>query len=276
VSVPLPAHLPDLALALADAARSETLPRAAAALPVTDKGEGSFDPVTEADRAAEAAMRALLVERVPGHGIVGEEHGTTPTEGAWRWVLDPIDGTRAFVAGFPTWTTLVGLLHRDRPVLGLIDAPAARRRWCAWTVALDDGTPPGLRATWDEASPPTRVRPCRGLQAATLSTTDPALFTSPARRAAWQALSARCRTRRLGGDALAYALLASGRVDLVVECGLQPYDIAALVPVVEAAGGVITTWSGGPPLTDDTLIAAGDARVHVEALAVLRATGAAP
>lgn len=243
---------------LADAARGVTLPHFRSGLAVDDKRPGNFDPVTQADRDAETAMRAILARELPNHGIIGEEHGTDASESPWDWVLDPIDGTRAFISGFPTWVTLIGLRHRGVPLFGLIDAPATGDRWIGG---------PGLGA-----APSTRR--CASLSEATLATTSAEHFWRvQSDRAAWDALCARSRLRRYGGDGLAYGLLAEGHIDAVIEHGLQLYDFAAVIPVVEGAGGVITGWDGGDPLRGH-LVAAGDARVHAEILEVLRATGA--
>lgn len=255
--IAVPNALVQLAHRLADAARTETLPRFRTALDVHDKAAGAFDPVTVADREAERVMRELLAAEVPEHGILGEEHGERTSDSPWRWVLDPIDGTRAYIAGFPTWVTLVGLCYQDQPVYGIIDGPASDDRWAGG---------PSL--------PASEVRACPDLSQAVLSTTNPELFRSGPQGAAWQALCARSRLRRYGGDGYAYGLLASGVVDAVVESGLKAVDVVAVIPVVQAAGGVITGWDGGDPLRGH-MVAAGDRRVHAQILEVLAACGAA-
>ena len=254
----VPDELVALAHRLADAARAETVPRFRTALAVDDKADVGFDPVTLADRSAEAAMRALLQTEVPEHGIVGEEHGTAAGASEWRWILDPVDGTRAFIAGFPTWVTLIGLFRGEEPAYGLIDAPATDDRWAG---GLGRPMRPG-------------VRPCADLASAVISTTSAELFRTPGTRAGWQALCARTRLRRYGGDGYAYGLLAAGHLDGIVEFGLQLYDVAAVIPVVRAAGGQITGWDGGSPVRGH-VVASGDPRVHDQILEVLRATGAA-
>jgi myo-inositol-1(or 4)-monophosphatase len=265
---PVPDRWLALASALADAATAQTWRRFRTGLAVDDKRPAAgFDPVTEADREAEAAMRRLLAERAPDHGVVGEEHGSVVGTAPWTWVLDPIDGTRAFIAGFPTWTTLIGLLHEGEPVAGIIEAPATGERWTGVV---------GVGTTWTRAgrSEPARVRRCARLADAVLSTTNAELFRTAPERDAWDTLCDRTRLRRYGGDGYAYGLVASGTLDLVVELGLAPYDVVGPIAVVRAAGGIATAWDGGPAADGGTLIAAGDPRVHAEALALLRAAGA--
>ena len=225
---------------LALAARDETLPRFRQALAVENKKEGTaFDPVTEADREAEAVIRTLIEARYPGHGILGEEHGEKPGEGPFRWVLDPVDGTRAFVCGVPSWTTLIALEYEGRPVVGVIDQP--------WTGEMFIGAA-GAKLHDDRAARALRVSGETGLAQARLSTTDPRAGQcfSDAEAAAFAAVAGQVRLTRFGLDACAYALLAAGHFDLVIEAGLQHYDAAALVPVVEQAGGIVTDWTGKP------------------------------
>ena len=254
-------ELEELAEALADAAAAETLPRFRQGVAVSGKESTSgFDPVTEADRAAEGAMRSLIRARFPSHGIVGEEHGTEETGSRWTWVLDPIDGTRAFISGFPTWGTLIGLLRDGEPVLGVIDQPWTGERWV--------GTPSGTRYRCRGVDGVARCRPCAGLGEASLSATSPEIFATPEERAVWSELTAKTRIRKWGGDCYGYAMVASGHLDLVVEAGLALYDIAAVIPVIRGAGGIVTTWSGAPVRAGGCVIAAGDPAVHREALAV--------
>jgi myo-inositol-1(or 4)-monophosphatase len=259
-----------LLLDLEQAAAAESLPRFGTALRVDDKGGFDLDPVTEADRTTEAALRQLLHERVPDHGVLGEEFAATPTSGSYTWVLDPIDGTRAFIAGFPTWVTLIALVERGVPVVGSISAPATATSWRGGV---------GPNGRWAERQTPSgtfpiRVRPCADLAGAIASTTSPELFHGPAADV-WATLCAQTRLRRYGGDGYAYGNLASGLVDLVMENQLQPYDIAAVVAVVRGAGGVATAWDGGDPLGGSgTLLACGDERLHAQVLALIQAYGA--
>ena len=224
---------------------------------VDDKADAS--PVTIADREVESAMRAILAAEVPDHGILGEEHGQTNCDAEWVWVLDPIDGTAAFITGKPSFGTLIALAHRGRPVLGIIDQAFTNERWLGAA-----GRPTTLNGV------PASVRACPDLAHAYAFTTAPELFC-PQTRPGWDRLAAGVKRVRYGCDCYAYALLASGFVDVVVEAGLKPYDYAALVPVIEGAGGVMTDWSGNPLTiaSDGRVCAAGDARVHEAALRVL-------
>ena len=228
-----------------------------AKLDVIRKGDES--PVTQADRQAEAAIRQLLNREVPDHGIIGEEHGSERTGADYVWVLDPLDGTRAFVVGKPTFGTLIALAYKGRPVLGLIDMPILGEQWIGAT---------GHATTWN--GEPARTRSCDSLANAWINTTTPEMFrgrqVSGFERV--RAASAGCN---YGGDCYGYGLVASGCLDLTIEASMQSYDFMALVPVVEGAGGHITDWSGAPlSLTGDgTVLAAGDARVHAEAIALL-------
>jgi len=254
---PVPTEFVALAERLADAARPIIRRYFRTPFAIDDKDDSS--PVTIADREAEAAMRTLIQEAFPQHGILGEEHGRHNVDADWVWVLDPIDGTKAFITGKPCFGTLVALAHRGRPVLGLIDQAITDERWRG-----GDGLPTTLNGA------PVRVRACPELAKAYAYTTGPEYFDA-ATRPAWDRIAAKVKLPRYGADCYAYALLATGCVDLVVEAGLKPYDYAALVPVIENAGGIATDWRG-QPLTiasDGRVCAAGDARVHAEALAVL-------
>ena len=243
---------------LADAAGSAILPHFRQSIAVHDKaGQDDFDPVTEADRAGEAAMRRLIEDRFPDHGIVGEEFDDKPSASGLSWVLDPIDGTRAFICGLPLWGTLIALADGGRPVLGVVDQPYLKERFV------------GMGASATLNGRPLRTRACGDLGQAALSTTGIAWFT-PAEQAAFLAVEARARLTRYGYDCYAYCMVAHGFLDLVVEAGLQPYDIQALIPIIEGAGGVVTDWSGGDAAGGGQIIAAGDRRVHAQALEVLR------
>ena len=217
-------------------------------------------PVTRADREAEAAMRALLIAESPRDGIIGEEEGTRAGESGRQWVLDPIDGTRAFIAGRPIFGTLIALLEDGWPVLGVIDQPILKERWLGVT---------GRPTLFNGA--PARTRRCRGLDQALLATTSPALFADDELHA-FEHLDGAVMSTVLGGDCYNYACLASGHLDIVVESQLKLYDFAALIPVVEGAGGVMCDWQGDPLHAGSRgdVIAAGDpARVEeiLEALA---------
>ncbi|MEO5373031.1 MAG: histidinol-phosphatase [Alphaproteobacteria bacterium] len=229
---------------------------------IEDKEDAS--PVTIADREAEQAMRRLIAEAAPDHGIIGEEFGRERGDAEWVWVLDPIDGTQAFITGKPSFGTLIALAHGGRPVLGIIDQPITGERWIGGL-----GRPTTLNGA------PVAVRGCASLGAAYLYTTSPHLFPDP-EKAAFGRLEAEVKLSRFGADCYAYALLATGFVDLVAECGLKVYDHAALVAVIEAAGGIVTDWAGAPLglVSNVCVLAAGDRRCHDLARGIL--SGALP
>ncbi|MBV9841817.1 MAG: histidinol phosphate phosphatase [Sphingomonadaceae bacterium] len=246
-----------LAQALADAAGAAIRPHFRSGFAVEQKGDRS--PVTVADRAAEAAMRAILAARVPTDGIIGEEYGREREEAARLWVLDPIDGTRSFVAGRAIFGALIALIEDGVPVLGVIDQPIAGERWLGAV-----GRPTTLNGA------PVRCRPCAALGDAHLATTGPSYFGAEG-WAAYGRASAAARDLLWGGDCYNYALLASGHLDLVIEEGLKLYDFAALVPVVEGAGGRMVDWRGAPLglASEGRVIAASDARLIDPAIAAL-------
>ena len=251
----------DFACELADAARRITLAGAQAALPCEDKNAGGvFDPVTEADREAERAMRALIEARFPDHGIYGEELAARPAQGPHAWSLDPIDGTRAFICGMPCWTTLIALLEESEPVVGLIDVPRLDERYVGTTDAAWLISPGGRN--------PLAVSVCTDLSQARLSTTDPYLFEG-AEAEGFERLRKSARLTRYGYDAYAYARLAAGWIDLVAESGLSPHDLNALVPVVRGAGGVIGNWQGGEDLGAGQVLAAANCSLFEQAVATL-------
>jgi histidinol phosphatase-like enzyme (inositol monophosphatase family) len=261
---PSPEELHDLQAfteRLCAAAARETVPRFRMGGTVEDKGAGrAFDPVTEADRAAERALRALIEAAYPSHGIHGEELGVRPAEGPYEWTLDPVDGTRAFICGLPLWTTLIALSFEGRPIIGVIDQPYLGERYL--------GAPDGAEYRRGSVRRPLKSRPCARLADAAISTTDPFLFDG-AETGGFEQVRRAARLARYGCDAYAYAMVAAGQLDLVVEAGLKPYDVRALGPVVEGAGGVLTDWRGEPAWDGGQVIAAGDARVHAEALIAL-------
>jgi len=246
-----------LANALADAARPIVGRYFRTAVAIDDKTDNS--PVTIADREAETAMRDLLTHHVPEHGVFGEEHGAVRTDAEYVWVLDPIDGTKAFITGLPIFGTLVALLHHGKPVLGIIDQPILKERWMG--VA-------GERSTFN--GQPISVRACPSLDRAYMYSTAPIMFPG-AYAGPHEALTRKVKLFRWGGDCYAYGLLAAGHVDLVVEASLKLYDFAALVPVIKGAGGLITDWHGREldMHADGSVLAAGDAAVHRAASAVL-------
>ncbi len=247
-----------LALACADAAGKAIARHFRQPVAVDTKADAT--PVTIADRDAEIAMRLLIEDAFPDHGIIGEEMGRTNPDAALTWVLDPIDGTKSFITGKPTFGTLVALASDGVPIIGIIDQPISKERWIGVT---------GRDSLFSGA--PCRVRPCPALADAVLYTTSPHLF-SDEEGVAFHRLRKQVRHALYGGDCYSYGLMAAGFADIVVEAGLKPFDYAALVPVIEGAGGVITGWDG-KPLTlssDGCVVAAGDARVHEAALKALR------
>jgi inositol-phosphate phosphatase/L-galactose 1-phosphate phosphatase/histidinol-phosphatase len=229
-----------------------------APIPVDYKADES--PVTIADREAEGVMRDLIRSRFPEHGIEGEEFASERGEAELVWNLDPIDGTKAFLVGRPTFGTLISLLRRGSPVLGIIDQPISHERWVG--VLGEPSTCNGSAI---------RVRSCPDLEQAVLSTTSPQMFKAAEEQAAFARLARAVKFPVYGGDCYAYGLLAMGFADLVVEADLDLHDFAALVPVIEGAGGVITDWQGQVlgRNSDGRVIAAGDRRVHARALALL-------
>lgn len=252
-----------VAHAMADAAQAVTLAKFRLAGQVDNKASGpDYDPVTEADRGAEQAMRAVLAELRPDDGIFGEEYGQSEGSTGWTWVLDPIDGTRAFVAGLPSWTTLIGLVDTENDaVFGLIDQPVLGERY------FGDVTGAYLQTKLGETE--ISVSDCTDLREAVISTTDPFIMT-PAEQGAWTHLRHTSQIIRYGLDAYAYARLAAGSIDLVAESGLAPYDTAALIPIVRGAGGLACNWRGEPAKPGGQLVCAASQGVLDDALISLR------
>lgn len=249
---------------LADVAAEVTLRHFRSNLAVDNKlSAGEFDPVTIADRDAEAAIRALIKKDQPDHGILGEEHGTEMGESPIHWVLDPIDGTRSFISGVPLWGTLIAMNDGVKPAIGIMDQPYLGERYVG---APAIGKAELIR---QGKSLPLKTRECTSLSEAILGCTDPVIFAAPGERDAFDAVSNKTRLTRFGGDCYFYCLVAAGLIDLVIEAALAPYDIQALIPIIEAAGGKITSWDGSDPQQGGRVIAAGDARVHAEALEIL-------
>ena len=263
---PTAAQVIATAHAMADAARAACLPWfRATGLTADNKAAGGFDPVTQADRAAEQAMRAVLAELRPDDAIIGEEFGVTPGTSGLTWVLDPVDGTRAFLAGTPTWGVLIGLADAQGPLFGIIDQPyIGERFWGGLGTA-------GMRGP--QGTGELQVRGSRPLDDAILFTTFPEVGTA-AEGAGFRAVAERVKLVRYGMDCYAYALLAAGQIDLVIEAGLSNYDVQAPIAVIEAAGGIVTDWQGGPAHEGGRILAAAGAAQHAAALAILRAVPA--
>jgi histidinol phosphatase-like enzyme (inositol monophosphatase family) len=252
-----------LALRLADAARAAILPifRTASASNPDNKDRTGFDPVTEADRASERVMREIISTTRPDDAIEGEEYGSAAGTSGLTWYLDPIDGTRAFVAGLPSWCVLIGLVKDGKPILGIIDQPWLDERY----VGVGDEAWLDCRG----ARTKLRTRDCQLLTQAVLSTTDPFILTPP-ERGAFEHIRATARLTRYGLDAYAYARLAAGTIDMVTETGLKSHDVAALIPVIEGAGGVVTDWRGQPAQLGGQIVAAANRKILDEALISLR------
>ncbi|OHC77798.1 MAG: histidinol-phosphatase [Rhodospirillales bacterium RIFCSPLOWO2_12_FULL_58_28] len=221
--------------------------------------KADLSPVTAADREAESAMRAVIGEAFPDHGVIGEEHGKIRADAEYVWVLDPIDGTKSFVTGKPLFGTLIALTRNGKPIVGVIDMPALKERWTG-----AEGRP----TLYNDR--PVKARPCSDMAEAWLYATSPQMFTGDDFRA-FERLREKSRSAVYGADCYAYGLLANGTVDIVCEAGLQPYDFCALSPVIKGAGGVFTDWQG-EELTirsNGRVLAAGDRKIHAQALEAL-------
>jgi len=248
--------------ALADAARRETLRYFRSdALNADNKDAAGFDPVTQADRAAEAAMREILARRRPMDGILGEEFENKPSDSGLTWVLDPIDGTRGFLSGTPTWGVLIALSDDTGPQFGLIDQPYIGERFLGGFGAATLTGPHGVS--------PLKARAARPIDKAILYSTFPEVG-APVERAGFEAVSAQVQLTRFGTDCYAYGLLALGQIDLVIEAGLNPYDIHAPIAVIEAAGGIVTNWQGEKAHDGGRVLAAANPQIHAQALAILK------
>ncbi|MGZ8997933.1 MAG: inositol monophosphatase family protein [Allosphingosinicella sp.] len=250
----------DFACLLADAARAVAMSDMRRIATDKNEGVGGFDPVTAADTQAELEMRALIIARYPDHGIAGEELPERPARCGLGWSLDPIDGTRAYICGLPSWTILIALLEQGRPVLGLVDAPALDERYLGYEGSaklIAGGGGQTLHAS-----------NCRHIAEARVATTDPYLFDG-AEAEGFARLRAEARLTRYGYDAYAYARLAGGTIDLVVESGLKPHDHNALIPIVRGAGGVVGNWRGGNDVSGGDLVAAATPELFQQAVALL-------
>ncbi len=251
---------------LADAARAATLPYSRGA-PGADNpaAAGGSDPAPAARAAAEAAIREILAEARPEDGVLGEEFDDKPASSGRTWVVDPIDGTRGFMAGLVNWGVLIALNIGGRAALGALDQPYIGERFIGRF-----GPEPDARLLRGAETRRLRTRACADLAQATLLTTAPELFAPGAEAEAYGRVAEKVRLKRYGTDCYGYAMVAVGSADLVVEAGLRPFDIQALVPIVEAAGGVVTSWDGGRPEAGGRIVASGDKALHAQALERLR------
>ena len=263
MNAPAKTALLEFALRTAEAAGTAILPHFRAALDVEDKGGAKgYDPVTVADHAAEAVIRAEIARAHPDHGIRGEEHGTQRGASKYMWVIDPIDGTRSFILGQMHWATLIALNDGDGPVVGVAHQPYVGETFMGTT---------GGGAHWRRGSEQRalKTRRCRKLSDAVVACTDPKMFVTAAERSAFDRVSTRARLTRWGGDCYAYCLLAMGLIDIVIEASLHAYDVQALMPIIGEAGGVITTWAGERADEGGFVVACGDPALHPEVLALL-------
>ncbi|AGA65106.1 putative monophosphatase protein [Liberibacter crescens BT-1] len=245
---------------LADTAKAETLPRFRKKNAVINKQQSGFDPVTECDRTAEWAIRKIILQEFPDHGILSEEYDSIRLDSENIWVIDPIDGTKAFISGLPLWGTMIGFQYRKKSILGLIDHPFTGERYFA------DGK---SSYYWgQEGNRIIKVRTCSSLSNAIIFTTSPSLF-SPNELEYYRLVENCCILSRYGADCYAYTLLASGYIDLVIEADLKPYDIGAVIPLIEQAGGIITNWKGERAEQGGRILASGSKEVYHEALSIL-------
>ena len=244
---------------LADASGDAIRPLFRTPLPTTDKARADeyYSPVTDADVASEQVMREMIAAAYPDHGILGEEQGGERLDGEYYWCLDPIDGTRSFVVGYPTFGTLIALNHHGTVEIGIMNQPITRERF----VGSTDG------AFFGDQQIATRA--CSAIESAILAFSGPWLFRSKPEKAAVGELAERTMLTMYTGDCYNYCLLAMGRIDLVIEAGLHPHDIQALIPIVEQAGGVVTTWDGGDPAMGGWVVAAGDQALHEQIVPLL-------
>ena len=251
---------------LADAAGAVIRPYFRKRIEIVDKGATGpkpvFDPVTEADRLSEDAMRKLIRTERPKDGILGEERGHEEGESGLTWILDPIDGTRAFITGRHTWGTLIALHDGYAPVLGIIDQPVLGERFIGHDGKAEMVTASGRTKL--------KTRPCGSLSSAVVSTTHPWSYFDRKQRKAFENVCAAGRMSYFGGDCYGYALLAMGFIDVIAEGRLAPWDVAALIPIIEGAGGIVTDWSGKRFELGGNVLACGDARVHKEAVKLLK------
>ncbi|MGB0922195.1 MAG: histidinol-phosphatase [Alphaproteobacteria bacterium] len=248
---------------LAEAAGEAIRPLFRAHGAVDDKAApGSFDPVTQADKAAERAMRALIAQYFPDDGVLGEEEDDVPSRSGYTWVLDPIDGTRAFILGLPLWGTLIALNDGTRPIYGVLDQPYTGERWLGGEGRNKFVDQAGTRVLQTSAT--------TQLADAMIMATHPEIFSTQAEQAAFGRVADQCRMVRWGGDCYGYGLLAMGQVDLVIESSLKAFDIQALIPIIEAAGGLVTDWQGNTCYDGGQILAAANPALHEVAMVALK------
>lgn len=255
-------ELTEFAIALANASAREILPYFRRNTNVDVKEGPVWDPVTEGDRAGERVIRKMIEERYPDHGIHGEEYGIKESRSGFTWILDPVDGTRSFVCGMPTWATLIGLMQDSRTVLGLMNQP--------FVGDMFFGNPEGAWHDYRGQRASIRTRTGVPLDRASIGTTAPELYRNASDRAGFERLRTRAQLTRFGGDAYFFALMAAGHIDIAMDAGLQAYDIMPLIPIIEGAGGHVAEWTGGDASRGGNIISAGSRELLDEALAVMR------
>ena len=254
-------ELTDFAISLARASEAEILPYFRQNPAIETKPHVDWDPVTEGDKAGERVIRRMIEDRFPDHGINGEEYGVKEGKSGFEWVLDPIDGTRAFVSGMPTWATLIGLYFEGKPMVGVMNQP--------FVGDMFYGNPHGAWNNYRGTVGAIRTRRGVALANAAAGTTAPELHRSDKDQASFQALRQKVKLMRYGGDAYFFAVLAAGHLDLALDSGLQAYDIAALIPIIEGAGGAVGSWSGSVPAQGGNVICAGSKELLHEAIEVM-------
>jgi len=249
------------ALHLSRIAAQEILPHFRAAFDIDNKASGGFDPVTVADRNAEAAVRREIRRTYPDHGILGEEHGAEPGAGSYTWLIDPVDGTRAFILGQLHWGTLLALNDGTRPVIGLMHQPFTNETFVGSTA--------GTYLHYNDEVRRLSTRRGIALDRATICATDPTMFADSRLNEAFQSVASKARSVRYGGDCYTPCLLAAGYADLVIEAGLKPWDVQPLIPIIEGAGGIITDWSGNDATSASKVVIAGSRALHAEVIEAL-------
>ncbi|HEU4550230.1 MAG TPA: histidinol-phosphatase [Rhizomicrobium sp.] len=247
---------------LADASGAAIRPFFRQRIDVAHKeGRHAFDPVTEADRGGERAIRAIIERERPDDAILGEEYGERPGASGWRWILDPVDGTRAFITGRHEWGSLIALEKDGEPVLGILDQPVLGERFL--------GVNGRSVLIQDDVRTPLKVRACDDISMAILCATDPSSYMTEAQQAAFARVKARARLTRYHGDCYIFAMLAMGFIDVIVEGAFRLWDVAAIIPLVEGAGGIVSDWKGAPWRDGEPLLAAGDPRLHGQTVSLL-------
>jgi myo-inositol-1(or 4)-monophosphatase len=254
--------LTQFAISLAEASARDILPYFRRNTPVDIKTGPVWDPVTEGDRAGERIIRQMIEERFPDHGIHGEEYGRKEGKSGFTWILDPVDGTRSFVCGMPTWATLIGLMFEGRCVVGLMNQP--------FVGDMFFGNPHGAWHDHRGNRQPIKSRSGVALANARIGTTAPELYRTENDQAAFQRLKSKAQLTRYGGDAYFFAVMAAGHLDIAMDANLMAYDIMPLIPIVEGAGGHVAEWNGGDPAKGGNVITAGSRALLDEALAVMK------